>query len=122
MKMDRPNGLFLGLVLSMGLLAQSTTVYAETSVYGKIVGLEARDWGMHVQTDFAAGGSLGCGVSVGAEYMYDFQYGNSMNSPSAAMEKSMLLSAFTLGKDVSFHLYSCNSSKSRPVIGYIRLK
>jgi len=42
----------------------SLSVFAvETTPYGKIVGIETREWGLHVQTDFS-GGSQGSRMSV----------------------------------------------------------
>ncbi len=88
--------------------------------YGKIVGIETRDWGLHVQTDFGYE-MTGCEAVVGGTYMYDFVYANNMNSSdSASVEVSMLLAAFASGKSVAFHIYDCNTS--RPKIGYILIK
>ena len=97
----------------------SVNSFAATS-YGKIVGIETRTWGLHIQTDFGYSMS-GCEAVVGAQYMYDFEYANDKNSSETAnVEVSILLAAFAAGKDVAFHIYSCNTS--RPKIGYILIK
>ena len=98
----------------------SSPLFAETTAYGKIVGIETRGENMHVQTDFVCGASLGCGVSVGAIYMFDFVA--SKQGSGANFVQSVILSAFAANKDVSFHLYECNSNNSRPVIGHVRVK
>ena len=97
---------------------------AVQTAYGKIVGIETRPWGFHVQTDFAFPGAenINCSCNVGAVYMYDFYIDNSTNSPGASMEISTLLTAFAAGKDVAFHIYGCASGNTRPVIGYILVK
>jgi hypothetical protein len=111
------------VLFALTLYCATNSVFAlETTVYGKIVGIETRTWGLHVQTEFSGGVSLGCPVTVGDVYMYDFIYGNTRNSELAAMEKTVLLTAFSTGKDVSFHLYECNSNNTRPIIGYIRVR
>jgi hypothetical protein len=88
--------------------------------YGKIVGIETRAWGLHIQTDFGFS-MTGCEAVVNQPYMYDFVYSNNMNSSvDAKVEVSIIFAAFAANKDVSFHIYDCNTS--RPKIGYIRVK
>lgn len=107
------------VVFMTGVL--SLSVFAvETTPYGKIVGIETREWGLHVQTDFSGGSALGCPVQVGVLYMYDFNLSTQGNNANGVM--SVLLAAFISGKDVSFHLYSCSSDNQRPVIGHLRVK
>lgn len=98
----------------------SSAFAVETTPYGKIVGIETREWGLHVQTNFAGGTSLGCPVQVGALYMYDFDLSAQGSNANGAM--SVLLAAFAAGKDVSFHLYSCRSGNTRPIIGHVRVR
>jgi hypothetical protein len=98
----------------------SSAFAVETTPYGKIVGIETREWGLHVQTNFAGGTSLGCPIQVGAQYMYDFDLSTQGSNANGAM--SVLLAAFAAGKDVSFHLYNCRSGNTRPVIGHIRVR
>lgn len=109
-------------IFSLVFLPVNVAMAYETTAYGKITGIESRIWGLHVQTTFSGGGSLGCQVNVGETIMYDFRDDNTRNSPDAKTEKAMLLAAFVAGKDVSFHLYECNSGGTRPIIGYIRIK
>lgn len=106
----------------MLMLTVSTSVYAdiETTAYGKIVGIETRGEDMHVQTNFAAGSKTGCVVSVDDIYMYDFDA--SKQGDGAKFVQSVILAAFAAGKDVSFHLYECNSNNSRPIIGHVRVR
>ncbi|TVZ40937.1 hypothetical protein P886_0272 [Alteromonadaceae bacterium 2753L.S.0a.02] len=89
--------------------------------YGKIVGIEAREWGLHIQTDFGWN-DLGCSVNVGDTYMYDFRYDYTRNSTDSKTEVAMLLAAFTAQQSVSFHIYECTPDNKRPIIGYIRIK
>jgi hypothetical protein len=102
----------------------TSTASAYETAHGKIVGIETRPWGLHIQTDFQFPGSTGisCPVNVGDTYMYDFRYDSPRNSADANIEKSILLAAFSAGKDVAFHIYECNSSESRPLIGFIIVK
>lgn len=111
------------LTIGIILLVVPTFVGAvQTTPYGKIVGIETRDWGLHVQTDFGFD-KMGCLATVGALYMYDFHYGNTMNSSDkASVEVSLLFAAFAAQKDVSFHIYSCIEHGTRPLIGFIRVK
>ena len=112
---------FLVGVVLFGFINSAAAVQTAT---GKIVSIETRAWGLLVQTDFGFSGATGidCAVNVGATYMYDFLYARAGNSPDASMEKSILLTAYTTGRDISFHIYECNSNNNRPIIGYIRLK
>lgn len=106
-------------LISTALIVLSGEAVAATA-YGKIVGIETRDWGLHIQTDFGYSMS-GCQAVVNEEYMYDFLYANSMNSSvNASSEVSLLFAAFAANKSVSFHIYDCNGP--RPKIGYIRIK
>jgi len=106
-------------LLSFSLIILSCSTIASTTNYGKIIGIETRSWGMHIQTDF--GFTMeGCSAIVGGAYMYDFVYNNDKNSPSASAEISIILAAFAANKDIAFHVYDCNSS--RPKVGYILLK
>ncbi len=108
-------------LLSLTLLISLTPIPAlalETTVYGKITGIETRAWGLHVQTDFAGGQSLNCGVTPGQTYMYDFLL--SRNVENAEFIQATLLTAFTAGLDVSFHMYVCNGP--RPTIDHVRIK
>ncbi|CCN34329.1 exported hypothetical protein [Vibrio nigripulchritudo SO65] len=100
---------------------QAFAVHEQTP-YGKIVGIESRSWGMHIQTNFSGGDKNNCPVKVGDTYMYDFNYLNSNNSPGASAEVSMLLAAFASQSDIGFHIYGCNGAGNRPVIGFIRLR
>ena len=112
-------------IISVMLMSIATNVSMaahEQTVYGKITGIESRSWGMHIQTDFAAGKSNGCEVTPGMTYMYDFQYANNNNGDSADDEIAMILTAFSAHSDISFHIYGCNSANNRPVVGYIRLR
>jgi hypothetical protein len=106
---------FLLFLVSLNSLAG-----LQTTPYGKIVGIETRQGSMHVQTDFASGDKLGCFVGVGTTYMYDFD--PKKQGEGVAFVQSVILAAFAAGKDISFHLYECNSSNSRPVIGHVRVK
>ncbi len=112
------NKLVIGLVFVVGTL----WVFAvESTNFGKIVGIETRSWGLHIQTDFAAGTASGCPVNVGDTYMYDFRIDNPNNSsPTANAELSIILAAFAAQKDIAFHIYGC--SGTRPLIGYLRLR
>ena len=101
-------------------LVVASSYALETTVYGKIVGIETRNGNMHVQTDFSGGASLNCGVTAGTLYMYDFL--SSEQGEGADFVRSVILSAFIAQKDVSFHLYKCNSNNARPVIGHVRIK
>jgi hypothetical protein len=92
----------------------------ETTVYGKIVGIETRHWGFHVQTDFSAGESIGCKVNPGASYMFDLDI--SQQGANANGVISTLLAAFASGKEVSFLLYECRPGNTRPMIGHLRVK
>ena len=69
---------------------------------------------------FAGGSKLGCSVIPGAVYMYDFDANT--QGEGTNFVKSVLLAAFVSGKEVSFHLYQCNNTKSHPVIGHVRIK
>lgn len=101
------------------LMFLSSTIYAlETTPYGKIVGIETRAWGLHVQTDFSAGSKLNCPVSTGQTYMFDFIL--SRNVGNSKFIQSSLFAAFISGTPVSFHLYECNGA--RPIIDHVRLK
>ena len=106
-------------LLTFSLIAFTSSSIAATTAYGKIVGLETRQWGMHIQTDF--GFTMeGCSAVVGGTYMFDFIYNSDKNSPSASIEVSVILAAFAAKQDIAFHVYDCNTS--RPKIGYILLK
>ncbi len=93
----------------------------ESTVFGKIVGIESRSWGMHIQTDFAGGASNGCPVKVGDTYMYDFVYANNNFGDDPSDEISMILAAYASQTKIAFHIYGCNSNSNRPSISYIRL-
>lgn len=110
------------IVLATLLLSLNASAASETTSYGKITGIESRTWGMHIQTTFGAGGPNNCKVSPGDTYMYDFRHDNSRNGTDSTEEVSMLLAAFSAQTDISFHIYSCNQSNNRPLIGYIRLR
>lgn len=95
--------------------------------YGKIVGIESRAWGMHIQTDFgyvpSTNSGLNCSATVGNTYMYDFRYDSIRNGPGEGkVGASMILAAFLSQKEISFHLYECHNGGERPLVGYIRLK
>jgi hypothetical protein len=109
-------------ILAFILLSVSLNSNADlqTTPYGQIVGIETRGQNMHIQTNFSSGDKLGCAVSVGAIYMYDFSAAKQGDGDQ--LVQSVLLAAFMAGKDVSFHLYECNTSGSRPVIGHVRVK
>ncbi|MGH1487581.1 MAG: hypothetical protein ACRBCI_15310 [Cellvibrionaceae bacterium] len=109
--------LFCFLILLLPTYALSAT---ESTTFGKIVGIESRPWGFHIQTNFAAGAANNCPVNVGDPYMYDFRHDNSNNGTTSSDEVSMLLAAFAAQTDIAFHIYGCNGT--RPLIGYIRLK
>ena len=103
--------------ISIALSAQSI---ADTTTYGKIVGIETRAWGLHIQTDFSFA-MAGCEAVAGKTYMYDFVYSNYMNSTAdAKVEASIILSAFAANKDIAFHIYDCNGV--RPRVGYILIR
>jgi hypothetical protein len=107
-------------LIGLLLIFVSSFSFAGTTAYGKITGIETRDWGLHIQTSFGYSRE-GCEAIVGGTYMYDFVYGNNMNSSSSAtVEVSILLAAFAAQKNVAFHIYDCNTS--RPKIGYILVK
>lgn len=107
-------------ILGLVLIIISSQSIAATTTYGKIVGIEARNWGLHIQTDFGFS-MAGCGAVVGQTYMYDFVYNNAMNSSiNAQVEVSLLFTAFAANKDIAFHIYDCNSI--RPKIGFILVK
>ncbi len=107
------------ILLFLSLFISSVSSALETTAYGKIVGIETRGSAMHVQTDFSAGTTMGCAVSVGGVYMFDFLPTDDMTGDNFV--RSVILSAFMAGKDVSFHLYKCNGGNTRPVIGHVRV-
>ncbi len=111
---------FISQLLGLSLIFVSCSSIASTTAYGKIVGIETRPWGLHIQTDF--GFSMdGCAATVGATYMYDFAYTSDKNSsPLASAEVSILLAAFAAQKNIAFHIYECNGT--RPKVGYILVK
>lgn len=112
------------LLLSVIMLVSTfnTMAATESTSFGRITGIETRDWGLHVQTTFGAGAANGCSVSVGDGYMYDFRHDNVNNGTESSDEVSILLAAFAAQSNVAFHIYGCNSAVSRPLIGFIRLK
>jgi len=110
----------------LALALNSFTAFAGgTTSYGKIVGIETREWGLHIQTDFPFT-FTGCSATVGALYMYDFRYdgvrNNQASSTIGSMETSIILAAFAAQQDISFHIYECHDTSSRPLVGYIRVK
>jgi hypothetical protein len=107
------------VLLFLSLFISSLCSALETTAYGKIVGIETRGGAMHVQTDFAAGTTMGCAVAVGTMYMFDFVPTDDVVGDNFV--RSVILSAFMAGKDISFHLYACNGGNSRPVIGHVRV-
>ena len=110
------------LLVFLCFISLKVTAAHEQTVYGKIVGIESRPWGMHIQTSFAGGEKNNCPVKVGSTYMYDFQFANSNNSPGASAEIAMILAIFASQTDVAFHIYGCNDGRTRPVIGYILMR
>ncbi len=109
----------LGLIILLSIICAKSFAVHEATAFGKIVGIESRDWGMHIQTDFAGGASNGCPVNVGDTYMFDMKYDNSRFGGDASDEISMILAAYASQTKIAFHVYGCNGS--RPEIGYIRL-
>ena len=111
---------FISQLIGLSLIFASCSSIAATTTYGKIVGIETRPWGLHIQTDF--GFSMGgCEANVGATYMYDFAYASDKNSSqSASAEISIILAAFAAQRNIAFHIYECNGP--RPKVGYILLK
>lgn len=95
---------------------------AESTGYGTITEIQARAWGLHVNTSFSGGAKHGCNVEPGDTYMYDFRYDNALNSPGGKTEVSMLLTAYASQTPIAFHIYACNSDGTRPIVGYIRMK
>jgi len=111
----------VNIIISVIVILLSNKAYAlETTAYGKITGYETRDWGLHVQTNFAAGSSLGCPVLPGSSYMYDLRIDTQGLNYNAVV--SSIMSAFMAGKDVSFHLYECIPGNARPIIGHVRVR
>lgn len=96
---------------------------AETTPYGKITGIETRDWGLHVNVDYALGASLGCPSSPGDVYMLDLHKDYvSINGGNFEAVQASVLSAFMAGREISFHLYTCRSSNDRPYVGHVRIR
>jgi len=93
---------------------------AETTPYEKIVGIETREWGMHVQVDFTVGKDIGCEVLPGTTYMLDLHRDFIGGAGNFDLTQSMIMAAFMANKSVSFHLYQCNAS-TRPYVGYVRV-
>lgn len=112
-----PSALFAS---ALSVTAVPALADLETTPYGRIVGIETRQANMHVQTDFPAGTKLGCPVNVGSTYMYDLIVAE--QGEGADTVTSVILAAFMAGKEVSFHLYQCNGSSTRPVIGHVRVR
>ncbi|ALO42750.1 hypothetical protein [Pseudoalteromonas phenolica] len=112
----------VALLFLISLVSLKAVAVHEQTAYGKIVGIESRPWGMHIQTNFAGGAKNNCPVKAGDTYMYDFKYENSNNSPGASAEISMILAAFASQSDVAFHIYGCNEDGRRPVVGFILMR
>ncbi len=111
---------FILKLISLSFIFLSGTSVAATTSYGKIVGIETRAWGLHIQTDFGFSMEV-CEAVVGETYMYDFVYTSDRNSSeSASVEISIIMAAFAAKKDIAFHIYECNST--RPKVGFILLK
>ncbi len=113
------------IIFGLAIVLTSISCLAGTTTgYGKIVGIETREWGLHIQTSFGfSHESFNCEAVVDGTYMYDFLYDNSMNSSSSAsIEVSVLLAAFAASKDVAFHIYDCNVDGGRPKVGYILIR
>lgn len=108
------------IVFILPSLIGSVAFALETTSYGKIKGIETRAWGLHVQTNFSGGNSLGCPVSPGSPYMFDLVLNSQGENANAVV--SVILAAFAAGKDVSFHLYECRPGNTRPIIGHVRVK
>ncbi len=110
-------------IVLMALLASISTYSAiESTPFGKIVGIESRSWGFHIQTNFGAGGPNNCAVNTGETYMYDFRHDSSRNGNDSSDEVSMILAAFAAQLDIAFHIYGCNEAGTRPLIGFVRLR
>jgi hypothetical protein len=114
------------LLISILLIGFTAVVFAaphsESTDFGTIVGIETRDWGLHIQTDFSTRDMSDCPATAGSTYMYDFVYSSHYNGESASDEVSVLLATYASGGKVAFHIYECNSGGNRPLIGFIRLK
>ena len=109
------------IVVLLIICSFSANAALETTVYGKIVGLETRAWGMHVQVDFPVGQKAGCPVSPGTMYMLDLSETKvSQTGGNYDFVQSVILASFMAQKEVSFHIYECGSS--RPIIGHVRVK
>lgn len=109
-------------VMILLFISSNISAVTESTVFGKITGIESRSWGMHVQTNFAGGGPNGCPVTVGQTYMYDFRHDNNNNGSDSSDEVAMILAAFAAQSDIAFHIYGCNDAGNRPIIGYVRLR
>ncbi len=110
------------LIVLFGCFLSSACLAAlETTPYGKIVGIETRAWGMHIQVDYTVGSTLGCKVDPGAAYMLDLNKASiSQTGENYELVSSTILAAFMAQKDVSFHLYQCGPS--RPIVGHVRVR
>lgn len=110
------------IFILLAIASSNALAVHQATPFGKIVGIESRSWGMHIQTDFGIGDANNCAVEVGDTYMYDFRFDrSSFSGEDASDEIAMILAAYASQTKIAFHIYGCNDGGSRPVIGYIRL-
>lgn len=111
--------LALGFFLFSSLSAQAV----EHTLWGKITGMETREWGLIVNVDFSVGQSLGCPRTPSDTYMlYLHETYSSNGGGNFAAVQSSVLTAFASGSDIAFHLYQCTVSGGVPYIGHVRLR
>ena len=93
----------------------STSFGYETTPVGYITGIEARWWGLHVNTTFAAGASLGCPQNVGNWIMYDYVVDPNNKEAGWATVNAIYAAYFSQTK-ISFRSWGCHWG-DRPQIG-----